>query len=78
MDYNELDRKVRAAQEELQAGARDAQADGVDTDSCWNEIVEAGCWDLETVVARELCRRELGYIPHALEPRLGRADWLNS
>lgn len=74
-----MDEAVKAAQAELKLAAEEAEAEGVDTDSCWSELVAAACFMIEDDdVARELCRRELGYVPHDLRSRLGDADWLDS
>lgn len=57
----------------------DVRADMGDeaVDAGYYDIVEAVCWEIsDTAVARELCRRTLGYIPHGQESRLGRGDWL--
>lgn len=63
---------------EFNLALRDSAEDsGMEEDVIYGDILEAMVWQIEDLaVARELCRRELGYIPVGLERRLGKADWL--
>lgn len=66
------------AQYELWAMRKDAEADfGDEVEINHADLVVSACFNLEDVaVARELCRVELGYVPHELRARLGNVDWL--
>jgi len=43
----------------------------------FSDLVAAACWQIpDDDVARELCRTQLGYVPHDMRARLGDVDWL--
>jgi hypothetical protein len=68
---------IEDAQHEVWAMEQDAIADNPDIEIDHADLVIACTFNLESDdLARELCRVELGWIPAALEPRLGKKDWV--
>lgn len=74
MDEQEYD----LLEKEFEGMCRDIEAD-TGEEAEWHDVVVSACWgDWSVEVQRELCRTKLGHIPHELESRLGKTDWLNS
>ena len=57
----------------------DFEADtGESAEGAWYDFVVATAWLIkDDALAREFCRTQIGSIPHDLEPRLGKKDWID-
>lgn len=66
------------AKKDLEIGIQETLADNpeMSEDDIWYDLVVAFAWDLDDDTAREFCRTQIGSIPHDLESRLGRKDWI--
>ena len=66
------------AEAALDEAMADYEADtGECPDEVWFDLVVATAQAIEDDdLAREFCRTQTGSIPHDLEPRLGRKDWI--
>lgn len=70
---------IEDAQAEVQAVLSDATADNPEVEVDHADAVVSACFSIEDgILARELCRIELGYVPRELQSRLGKHDWLES
>lgn len=71
---------VQEAQQAVEVGLQEAVGDNPDLEPemVYADMVEAVAWFCPPDVARELCRRELGYIPTGLTDLLGQRDYLNN
>lgn len=62
----------------LEEAMADYEADtGQSAESAWYDFVVATAHLIESDdLAREFCRTQIGSIPHDLESRLGKKDWI--
>jgi hypothetical protein len=71
---------VEEAQHELQVAIEEVAADmdcSPDDIDIAHDMIVSVAWNIEDDdVAREFCRREIGWVPHDLEGRLGKKDWV--
>lgn len=72
---------VEEAQAGLELAIQETIADMGDSMECSeddiaHDMVVAIAWECTDAVALELCRRELGVVPHDLATRLGHVDFL--
>jgi hypothetical protein len=71
---------IEEAQYEVEVAVQEAQADNpeVGADDIAHDMVISIAYNCTPEVARELCRREFGWVPQELEAWLGRKDWIDS
>lgn len=70
---------IDAAEDAFNAAECDVLADmgDMEGETPWHDIVVSVAFDCDDATALELCRTKLGHVPHELEQRLGKHDFID-